>query len=110
VDHARAFDAAGFAIVAVSPDPAWMCAQLRRDLSAPFQILSDASASVISACGLSHHEAGVPHMISRPAIYVVDAFGIVQYRYVGRAANDRPTTALLLLAAENVAESGRESS
>lgn len=35
-----------------------------------------------------------------PAVFVLDAAGRVRYRYLSRDAADRPTTELLLLAAE----------
>ncbi len=62
----------------------------------------DPGARQIMALGLEDTDDEVEHLIAKPSAFVVDREGIVRYRYVGRREDDRPKTALLLLAAESL--------
>jgi hypothetical protein len=66
--------------------------------------MRDPNADAIRRFGLADVDEQVPHLIARPAAFVIDAAGIVRYRYVSRTPDDRPTTALLLLAAESLVD------
>jgi len=65
-----AFRSAGAEVVAVSVDPPDRSAAVRRDLSLPFQILSDTQREVISRWGVlnAREKAG----IAVPAVFVID--------------------------------------
>lgn len=75
-----------------------MCAELGDRLV----ICADPGATAIAELGLADRDDDVPHVISRPATYVVDQAGIVRYRYLGRAPEDRPRAELLLLGVESL--------
>lgn len=97
-----ALRALGFKLIAISSDDASGANDMRADSSDAIQILTDADATAIQRLGLADRDEKVDHVIARPAVFIVDSDGVVRYRYVSRSAADRPTIALLLLAAESL--------
>lgn len=89
--------------MAVSADDAAGCAAMRALTRGKIEIVADPFAAFIARLGLAASDSQVDHRIARPATFVVDAAGMVRYRYIGRSPDDRPKVALLLLAAERLA-------
>lgn len=56
-----------------------------------------------------HDEEEQGRLAALPAMFAVDDAGHVRYRYLSRDAGDRPTTELLLLAAEVISQVPSES-
>lgn len=52
----------------------------------PFSLLSDEDGAVARSFGVWDEEG----QIARPAIFVIDAAGVVRYAYVGQDFADRP--------------------
>lgn len=77
---------AGAAVYGISVDPPERNAAMVEKLVLPFPLLADPDAVAIEAYGLLDVEQG----ISRPAIVVVDAHGVVTYAYAGEDFSDRP--------------------
>ena len=63
----------------------------------PFPLLADTDLQVIDAWGLQRQDADHGR-ISRPASFVLDAAGVIQFAHVGDHPRDRPEVAALLLA------------
>jgi peroxiredoxin len=99
IDTFRALDVR---IVAISSDDFVGANDMCVDTGSAFSIYSDPEAAAIHQLGISDRDEQVEHVISRPAVYVVDRDGIVRYRYISRSPADRPTSALLALAAESL--------
>ena len=97
-------------MVAISADDFVGANDMQHDTRGAIDVLSDPGAATIPRFGLADRDEMVDHVISRPAVYVVDADGVVRYRYISRSAADRPTSALLLLAAESLIRAGRKES
>lgn len=66
-------------------------------------LVADPAAALIGRLRLATEDVEVDHLIARPATFVIDHSGVVRYRYLSRAPEDRPKAALLLLAAEQLA-------
>ena len=92
----------GVDLVAISADDFVGANDMCNDLGGALNIYSDPDASAIRELGLSDRDELVDHLIARPAVFIVDADGIVRYRYVSRSPADRPTSALLALGAESL--------
>ena len=101
--EAKGFAAIGFRLIAISSDDLSLCQVLRDATGGAIEFVSDAGAGFISDLALVTTDPNADHPIAQPAVFIIDGDGIVRYRYVSRAADDRPKTALLLLAAERVA-------
>jgi peroxiredoxin len=101
--EAQAFAAAGFRLLAVSTDSSAGCTAMRAETGGAIDIVSDPRADFIARLGLTDSDPLVTQRIAQPAVFVIDVDGIVRYRYISRSAEDRPKTALLLLAVERVA-------
>ncbi|MCO5177714.1 MAG: redoxin domain-containing protein [Thermomicrobiales bacterium] len=91
----------GVRLVSVSADTAEGCARAAAATVPEIEVLRDPDAAWIIANGLLDVEE-LSRPTAVPAMFVVDGSGRVRYRYLGRHAGDRPTTSLLLLAAEAV--------
>jgi hypothetical protein len=67
----------------------------------PIELFRDPEARWIRA--ISRYDPGEhEHLAALPAMFAIDEGGQVRYRYLSRNAGDRPSTALLLLAAESI--------
>ncbi len=99
----NAFRAVGVEIAAISADDFVGANDMCVDTGGVIDIFSDPSSTSIQQLGLADRDEKVDHIIAKPAVFIVDNDGIVQYRYVSRSAADRPTSALLALAAESLA-------
>lgn len=64
-------------------------------------VLVDDDASAIEQLGLNEFDEESGRVVARPSAFIVDANGIVRYRYIGSTFQDRPKPALLLLGAES---------
>jgi peroxiredoxin len=85
--YARGFDSFGGAVVyGVSVDPPDRNAAMIEKLRLPFSLLSDADGAASGAYGVYDAEQA----ISRPAIVVAAADGVVSYVYAGEDFSDRP--------------------
>lgn len=103
--HADTFHALDVRLTAISADDVAGANDMRMDTGDAVDVFSDPDATAIRQLGLEDHDQKVDHVIARPAVFIVDSAGIVRYRYVSRSASDRPTRALLVLAAESLARS-----
>ncbi len=104
------FRALNVRVVAISADDVVGANDMCNDIGGVIDVLSDPASSAIQRLGLGDHDDMVDHIIARPAVFVIDSEGIVRYRYVSRSATDRPTSALLALAAESLNRPGRKES
>lgn len=81
--------------------------QQNRDMIAklilPFSLLSDPEGEVSRRYGVWDEEG----RIARPAIFVIDAAGVVRYAYVGEDFADRPGDEPVLTALRAEPEGGR---
>lgn len=103
------FRALNVRLVAISADDFVGANDMCLDIGGAFDIYSDPAAAAICQLGISDRDEQVDHLIARPSVYVVDAEGIVRYRYISRTPADRPTSALLALAAESLSRTcGKE--
>lgn len=103
-----AFRSVGVEVAAISADDFVGANDMCVDTGGVLDIYSDPASVAIETLGLSDRDDKVDHIIAKPAVFIVDAEGIVRYRYVSRSAADRPTSALLALAAESLSRSDRK--
>lgn len=109
-DEIDTFRALGFALAAISADDFVGANDMCVDTGGVIEILSDPMSLAIQQFGLADRDDKVDRIIARPAVFIVDAEGVVRYRYISRSATDRPTSALLALAAESLARPNRKDS
>jgi peroxiredoxin len=91
-------------VVAVSGEEVEKGKDLLQKLHLPFVLLSDTTFGAIDRYGVRN--ADVPEMLRargisrlpKPSAFVIDATGIVRYKYVGKNAPDRPKNEDLLRA------------
>ena len=62
------------------------------ELGITFPILSDSSRRFIRDYDVLHPQEG----IARPSLFILDREGILQWRYVGQSAADRPSISIVL--------------
>jgi peroxiredoxin len=105
-----AIRSAGFDVIAISADTAEDARRMGHTTGDTLIVLADPCADLIRRVGLADQDDEVNHLIARPAAFVIDDRGVVRYRYVSRSASDRPTAALISLAAESLASSRRKES
>ena len=84
------FRARGCAVAAVVVDPVETNAQLARDASLAFPILSDPELRAIDAYGLRHVAAHDGADIAHSASVLIDGQGIVRWVFVTRNVRVRP--------------------
>lgn len=101
--RASTFHQHGVSIVAISTDDATGISAMNDLIRSSFAIVPDSEAALISTLGLVDPYEQRQNPVSRPALFLVDATGVVRYHYIGSAPDDRPRTELLLLAAEQLA-------
>lgn len=65
-------------------------------------ILVDPGGRAIAELGLCEVDADTGKTAARPSAFLVDAQRTVRYRYIGKAADDRPKNALLMLGIETM--------
>jgi peroxiredoxin len=104
------FRSLNVSVIAISADDFVGANDMTVDNGGRIDFLSDPSATFIEQLGLADRDDSVDHVISRPAVFIIDADGIVRYRYISRSPADRPTSALLLLAIESLAQPARKES
>jgi peroxiredoxin len=73
-------------VVGVSVDPVERDRAMVEKLLLPFSLLADPDATAIKQYGVWDEQGE----IARPAIFVIDAAGVVRYVYVGKDFADRP--------------------
>lgn len=88
-------------VVGQRPEPVQ---RLRTKRGIAFPILIDADRAVIKRYGV-HHRLGIDAFnIARPAVFVLDALGIVRWQHIARNQFDRPPIARIDAALALVAE------
>ncbi len=72
--------------------------------SAPisFPVLCDPDLAVINRYGVFHVDEPHGYIAARPAVFIIDEWGIVRYCHVGEHSRDRPAIGTLLLALESL--------
>ena len=93
------FDQAGATVVAIAPDTVDGVARFVRDNEYPFSLLADANHDVFDAYDVANK---LMSLGQRPALFVVDRNGIVQFDSVGTQqwqipSNDNMVTVLASL-------------
>jgi peroxiredoxin len=83
-EHYAEIRSAGANVVAVSVDAPDQSAALRVQLSLPFAILCDTEHRVVREWGV--YNSGEKGGIAEPAVFIVDARGVVRYAAVGTVA------------------------
>lgn len=94
-------------VLAISSENREAGAIFKASFELPFPLLVDADLRIIRAYGVFHENEAKGRLIARPATFVLDANGIIRYRYIGQNAGDRPS-ADTILAALSKAESSQE--
>lgn len=64
-------------------------AELREDLGLSFVLASDPALTVIESYGVRHEGED----LAVPAIFVIDAKGVIRYSHIGESMIDRPDSA-----------------
>jgi peroxiredoxin len=100
--RAPQFDELGVRIVVVSGDNPLDCRRIESIFPQLPWIICDPDGVVIDQLALRDHLPDRPHPVAFPTSCLLDAAGIVQFCYVGRLPEDRPSADLLLLAARRV--------
>ena len=98
------FEELNVAVIALSGEETEKGKDLLQKLHLPFVLLSDTKFEAIDRYGV--RSADVPEMLRarginqlpKPSAFVIDATGIVRYKYVGKNAPDRPKNEDLLRA------------
>ncbi|MBI3723138.1 peroxiredoxin family protein [bacterium] len=80
------FERKGARVAAVSVDPVDVSQELSAKLGLHYPILSDPSGETIRAWGVWHAEK----KIALPSVFVVDSHGVIRWKFVSPAFNDRP--------------------
>lgn len=93
------FTQANTQIVAISNEDHQRAAKLKAENAITFPILADTDRTVIEQYGVFHQAEPKGRPIARPAAFIIDGKGKIQYRYVGECPQDRPAVAELLEAA-----------
>ncbi len=95
------FDDRGIRVVAISVDPPEISKPHRQRMGFTFPLLSDAGADVIRQYDLLHPHGG-PHKedISRPAEFLLNREGVVQWRNLTEVLNVRASPKQVLKAFE----------
>lgn len=86
-------DELGVQIIALSTDTIDEVRYLRTQLGITYPMLSDAERTVSQRYGVFNL---LGDGVAAPSIFVIDADGIVQWRYVGEHYSDRPDKELVL--------------
>lgn len=98
-EHYPEFQGLGAEILAISNEDQERGAKLETELGGlPFPLLADTERKVIESYGVFHQNEPKGRPISRPATFVVDAAGVIRYRYVGENVTDRPEPQIILAA------------
>jgi peroxiredoxin len=101
-DLTPALHRAGFSIVAISADMPVLTEAMCTMLGGRIAVMRDPGAALIENLGLADRDDAVEHVIARPAVFIVGRDSTIEFRYVSRSAEDRPTGELLLLGAESL--------
>lgn len=98
-DYYPEFQGLGAEILAISSEDQERGAELEAELGGlPFPLLADTERKVIESYGVFHRNEPKGRPISRPATFVVDAAGVIRYRYLGENPTDRPEPQAILAA------------
>lgn len=100
---APGFRRAGFRISAISSDSALLAEAMCALATGRVAIFRDPDARLIDRLGLADRDDAVEHTIARPAAFIVGSDRTIEYRYISRTAEDRPSSELLLLGVESLA-------
>ena len=93
-------------MVGIVVDPVETNAKLARDLDLTFPLLADPALEAIDAYGLRHVGGHGEHDIAHPASILIDAAGVIRWRNVAEAVNNRPTPATILAAIDALEDAG----
>jgi peroxiredoxin Q/BCP len=94
-DHYAQLRAAGASVVAVSVDPPEESEALRIQLSLPFPILCDTQRQLVREWHIYNpRERGG---IAKPAVFIIDAGGVVQYAAVDNVTTRVPAAEIVRL-------------
>lgn len=96
------FHQAGTEIIAISNEDHQRAAKLKAENAITFPILADTDRTVIQQYGVFHQAEPKGRPIARPAAFIIDGNGVIEYRYVGEDQRDRPAAADLLKAASMI--------
>ena len=78
-------------------------AKFRAAHKLPFPLLSDADCAAINVYGVFASDDAKGRRIARPSTFVVDMDGVTRWRYVGKAAAERPPLDIVLAQAKATA-------
>ncbi len=70
--------------------------RFKESLELPFPILVDPDLRVIHAYGVFHENEPKGRSIARPATFVLNSDGLIDYRYIGENTGDRPAADAIL--------------
>jgi peroxiredoxin len=94
--HYHEFQQCNAPILAISSEGPEAGAKFKKEYNLPFPILTDTKLDIIHKYGLFHENEPKGRLIARPATFVLDASGVIRYRYVGENASDRPSASTIL--------------
>ena len=101
-EQSGAFRIRGVQIVAITTDPEAGSEGIVDANGDTLPVLLDAGGALIQRLDLVDPFEFRSDPVSLPAVFLLDAAGVVRFHYVGRSPDDRPRTELLLLAAEHL--------
>ncbi|MBA2453124.1 MAG: redoxin domain-containing protein [Chloroflexia bacterium] len=98
-----AFQEQNVEVLAIINEDQARCAKLKAEFGAPFPFLADVDRQSIREYGVFHRTDPDGRPIPVPGAFIVDAVGIIRYRFVGEIPVDRPETEAILLAISDLA-------
>lgn len=90
------FQQQGAELLAISSEDPSRGIEFKREADLPFPLLVDADCAVMKAYGVFHRNEPKGRSIARPSTFVIDAEGVIRWRYVGEAPSDRPAVDSIL--------------
>lgn len=80
----------GIGVFAIVNEDASRCANMKAEYGAPFPFLADEDRQLVRSYGVFHLTDPAGRPIPVPGAFLIDAEGIVRYRFVGTVPSDRP--------------------
>ncbi|MBA2520729.1 MAG: redoxin domain-containing protein [Chloroflexia bacterium] len=100
-DTIRSLDAELIAISAASSVP---LEPIARGDDHEFPVVADADMRVIDVYGVRDRDDPEHPRLARPAVFILDAAGVVQFCHVGAHRQDRPALGSIMIALESIGD------
>ncbi len=107
-ESVRAIAAHGASLVALSVDPPRLSRRLAEELGIGFPLLCNPDGSAIDAYGVRNRLLGARSGIPHPAVFVIDARGVIRFREVHRNYRRRTSARRILRILEKLKETAEK--